>query len=200
MDGPLQEPAGEAQCLASQMSGFVRPEVRVSLLTPHSSQVGKCGSLTITCHAGPGAAAATCRRSRNAAAAPGSPGLLRIRWISVAVQGEPAYPDSSPTRSLTSAGSRQRARVRCGRNRRPSSGGGAPARREPAATDLASASRTRRSPWEPGPQNPGAGRAGEGPAARQRQGHTGVPGQQRAPAAARARPPCPRRPRRGRRA
>jgi hypothetical protein len=58
-------------------------------------------------------------------------------------------PSSAATSSVTSAGFRHRARVRCGWNRRRLSGGGAPARLAPAATDSASRPSALRSPARP---------------------------------------------------
>ena len=74
---------------------------------------------------------------------------LLIRWISVAVQGCPCTALSAATSSPASAGCRQRASVRCGLYRLPSSGGGAPARLQAADTEAASAARPSRAACSP---------------------------------------------------
>src|SRR5262249_3173999 len=86
-----------------------------------------------------------------------------IRWISVATHGVPAKLPSVPTSECTSAGARQRARVRCGWYPRPPAAGGAPARRAPAPAEAASRPRPCRSPWMPVPSTPARAAPGKAP-------------------------------------
>ena len=67
-------------------------------------------------------------------------------------------PDRRSTSGRASTGSRHRARVRCGWKRLPSSAGGAPARRAPAATDAARAAERRAARPAPRSTAPGPGR------------------------------------------